>query len=408
MTTLPPRFRPATTLLQVTLLHLWTHVYHVALLPLYLPLARDLGLGGVDQATLLVSLLMGAYFLPSYAMGLLADRWGRKPMLVWGLLVNATGFIALSRSHSLGTAAASVILAGLGGSSFHPAATALVARLYPTAPGRAFGWFGIGASLGFFLGPLYSGWRAASVGWRQTLLEMGVGGVVTALGFAWRAVEPPAAPVRPGTPDRKAQLRLPWGWLLVMAMAFALRDFAGAGNGTLSSLYLQTVHGDSIQSAGGVLSLVFLASAVSNPLVGHWSENSRLRWVASLLPIAAGCLVALAWVPRAAFPATLMTFGFFFMSTYPIIEAALMESVPDAVRGRVFGLFITVGGLVGNLSHWLIGRWVESLGNRASEAASFRSMFGALALGILIPLAVLPLFRRLREWGASVADETSS
>ena len=36
-------------------LHAFTHVYHVALLPLYLRIQQDLNLGSVEQATLLVT-----------------------------------------------------------------------------------------------------------------------------------------------------------------------------------------------------------------------------------------------------------------------------------------------------------------------------------------------------------------
>ncbi len=391
----------AASLARATVMHVWTHAYAVALLPLYLPMVRDLGLAGVDRATLLVTLMMVAYFGPSYPMGVLADRIGRKPMLVWGLVANALGFVLLSRAGSFGTAAAAVVVAGLGGSTFHPAATALVARLYPVGTGRAFGWFGVGASVGFFVGPLYSGWRAGSVGWRQALLEMGLGGLATAAWFAWRFVEPPGPPEKlssPGVanPRGKTVVALPAGILAVLALLFAMRDFGGAGNGTLSSLYLQNVHGDTVAASGRVLSLVFLASAVSNPLFGHWSERSRMRWAAVLLPLAALALAALPWVPRAAFPAVLMTFGFFFMATYPIIEAALMESVPDAIRGRVFGLFITVGGLVGNAAHWAMGAFVQGMGGAAGNAASYRPAFTLLAAGVAASMLALPLFHRLK------------
>jgi MFS family permease len=68
-------------------------------------------------------------------------------------------------------------------------------------------------------------------------------------------------------------------------------------------------------------------------------------------------------VPKAWAIPTLLLYGFFFMASYPMVEAMLMESVPDAVRGRVFGLFITIGGLLGNLSHWIAGDAVKRLGN---------------------------------------------
>ena len=77
-------------------LHAFTHIYHVALMPLYLPIQRDLQLAGVEQATLLVTLTMIAYFVPSYGMGVLADRLSRKKLLATGLMINGLGYLGLS------------------------------------------------------------------------------------------------------------------------------------------------------------------------------------------------------------------------------------------------------------------------------------------------------------------------
>src|SRR5215510_2735096 len=77
-------------------LHAFTHVYQVALMPLYLLIQRDLKLQSVSQATLLLTVMMVAYFVPSYPMGILADRWNRKKLLGWGLGLNALGFAALA------------------------------------------------------------------------------------------------------------------------------------------------------------------------------------------------------------------------------------------------------------------------------------------------------------------------
>jgi len=42
-----------------------------------------------------------------------------------------------------------------------------------------------------------------------------------------------------------------------------------------------------------------------------------------------------------------------------------MESVPTKCAAGCSGLFITISGLLSNLSHWLVGRWVEQLGPQA-------------------------------------------
>src|SRR6266850_4000837 len=145
-------------------LHAFTHVYHVALLPLYLLIRQDFHLDKLGRATLLVTAMMIAYFLPSFPMGVLADRVSRKKLLGIGLFINGLGFILLGLAPTYGLALAAVIVAGIGGSFYHPAATAMIARLFPVGTGKALGLTGVGASVGFFIGPIYAGWRAETAG----------------------------------------------------------------------------------------------------------------------------------------------------------------------------------------------------------------------------------------------------
>ena len=145
-------------LLWCGVLHAFTHGFHVVLMPLYLPMQRDLGLGSVAQSTLLMTILMGAYFLPSYALGVLADRYDRRALLGWGLCLNGLGFLVLGWAPSYWLAVVGVIVAGVGGSFYHPAATSLIAQLFPAEHGKAFGLVGIGANVGFLFVPVYAGW----------------------------------------------------------------------------------------------------------------------------------------------------------------------------------------------------------------------------------------------------------
>ena len=85
------------------------------------------------------------------------------------------------------------------------------------------------------------------------------------------------------------------------------------------------------------------------------------------------------------------------MSSYPMVEAALMESVPDSVRGRVFGFFITIGGLVGNLSHWIIGRLVDGLGAKGSSPEAYFTLYALLALLVVLSLGGLPCLHAIRK-----------
>ena len=390
--------RRTRTLWMCGILHGFTHVYHVALLPLYFQIQRDFKLDSVGQATFLVTSMMAAYFLPSYLMGHLADRMSRKKLLEWGLYLNSAGFAGLALAPNYPWALAAVALAGFGGSFFHPAATAMVVRVSPTSPGRALGLIGMGASVGFFIGPVYSGWRAASSGWRAPVLELGIAGIVAAAVFGRVAIEEVSRVDRPEpAPEKIFPTGTLWFLFFCACVCFSLRDFVGNGMGTLGSLFLQKGHGLDLRATGFTLSGIFIASFISNPLFGRLSDSGRKRWAAFVITAAAIVIYTFPQLPRRFLAPALMIYGFFFMANYPIIEAALMESVPDAVRGRVFGLFITVGGLLGNLSHWIMGRWVESLGPAANTVSKYRPMYSLLAILVLGSLLGLPCLHRIRK-----------
>jgi MFS family permease len=388
-------------------LHAFTHIYQVALMPLYLLIQRDFKFASVSQATSLVTVLMIAYFLPSYPMGVLADRVNRKGLLGVGLLINSVGFIALSFAPNYGWAITATIIAGAGGSFFHPAATAMVARLYPVGTGKALGLLGIGASVGFFFGPLYTGWRAGSLepllgaaAWRRPVLELGILGILMSGVFAWLAQSEEPVP-NEARPDARKERMFPTaalaGLFLFAGIAFGIRDFAGMSMGSLGSLFLQKAHGFDPKLTGLALSGIFIASAVSNPVFGSFSDRGRIRWTAFVLSVAAGLIGIFPHVPPGWTIPTYLVYGFFFLSNYPMVEAALMESVPDAVRGRVFGLFITVGGLLGNLSHWLVGVAVKRLGDAANSPSSYFGIYAGLAGLMILSLVGLPCLHAIRK-----------
>ena len=94
-------------------LHAFTHLYQVALMPLYLLIQKDFKFQSVGAATLLMTLLLVSCFGPSYPVGILADRLNRKHLLTFGLVLNAAGFIALALAPSYGWALVSVVVAAV-------------------------------------------------------------------------------------------------------------------------------------------------------------------------------------------------------------------------------------------------------------------------------------------------------
>ena len=388
------------TLWLCTALHAFTHLYQVALIPLYLLIRRDFQLHSDGEATFLVTAMGVAYFLPSYPMGMLADRVSRKKLLGLGLAINALGFIGLSFAPNYIVAIACILLAGFGGSFFHPSATSLVARLFPEAPGKALGRIGLGASAGFFAAPFYAGWRAEQAGWRQPVLELGLLGLAGAIAFALLAHEhspgsEPASRSRP--PEKMFASPALWFFFILGAILFSLRDFAGSGMISLSSLFLLRAHHFSSRETGLALSCIFLASAISNPLFGHLSDRGRIRWAVFVLLMASIVIFVFPHIPPAGTVFAFAAYGFFFMASYPMVEAGLMEAVHDSVRGRVFGFFITIGGFLGNLAHWFVGNRVKNLGDGASVAGNYFGTYALLALFVALSIGGLGCLHAIRR-----------
>jgi MFS family permease len=108
----------ARTLWLSGILHAFTHLYQVALLPLYFLIVRDSAfqLKTVEEATFLVTVLMLSYFIPAYPVGVLADKFSKRKLLAFGLAVNAAGFLALGCARTYTEAIFALIISGFGGS----------------------------------------------------------------------------------------------------------------------------------------------------------------------------------------------------------------------------------------------------------------------------------------------------
>jgi MFS family permease len=389
------------TLWLAGILHAFTHVYHVALMPLYLQIQEGLHLESIGKATLLMTVLMISYFGPSYPAGLISDHFSRKKLLAVGLALNGLGFVGLGFAKSYPIALACMVAAGIGGSLFHPAATAMVARLFPVNTGKALGLLGIGASVGFFIGPLYSGWRGAMAGWRSAVIELGAAGMVFAVIFYLLADEEAPLPHHEQHVSKPKEKIFPtpglWAVFLAACVAFGLRDFAGMCMGSLGSLFLQRAHGFDVRHTGLVLSFIYVASAVSNPLFGHLSDKARLRWCSVVMVCSAVLIAVFPHVPRHLIIPAFLAYGFFFLASDPIIETAVVISVPERVRGRIFGMWLTIGGALGNLSHWLIGKWVQRLGPAADSPSGYYSTYVGIACILLVAMIGLPCMHIVRR-----------
>ncbi len=123
------------------------------LLPFY---ARDLGAGGL-QVGLLVTVYSAVQLVMAPLWGRISDRFGRRRVLILGLLGSAVAYVIFARADSLALLFLSRIVGGIGGSTI-PVAQAYIADVTPpTRRAGNMGLIGAAFGLGFVIGPALGG-----------------------------------------------------------------------------------------------------------------------------------------------------------------------------------------------------------------------------------------------------------
>jgi len=113
----------------------------------------------LNTSAMVVGLIVGiaplGNVLGSLVGGTLADRVGRRPVMIFALVVQGLSMAGFIYAQSAWQFAVTTLLQSLGGSFYHPAANAMVADVTPEEKrGQAYGLMRVGINFGFAVGPL--------------------------------------------------------------------------------------------------------------------------------------------------------------------------------------------------------------------------------------------------------------
>lgn len=175
-------------------------------------LARELGASPVG-VSLLVSLFALTQFFSGPVWGSLSDRFGRRRVLVAGLVGYALSFFLAGLSKTVPALVGSRALGGLLSASIFPSSQALVADMTsPEDRGPAMASLGAWTNLGFLTGPVIGG-VLAPLGYAPPLYAAGAVVLVTAIMAAQGMREPAAAGERERAPaSEREQAPASRGW----------------------------------------------------------------------------------------------------------------------------------------------------------------------------------------------------
>ncbi len=348
-----------------------------ALAPFIQDVARDTHTELAAVANLF-SLQAIVWAAASFSSGLLAERIGRKRILVATALVMGAMRVGFANAQSYPAALAWQALAGLAGGVFMGTVFASASDHVPTAlRGRALSWIVMGQSLSLVIGVPLITLLGSIAGWRGALGTHGALTACVALLILYlvprdAAVHPHAAPAKtPLAALARPRLMMLLGAGTTERMCFAVIAI-------YFPIFLQKTYGVPLASLALVLALVAAGNLIGNFVGGRIADRSRHRmrvFALCSLATAALALPLMGWHAGLAFSVAI---GF----AYSLVNAlgrpaflATLAHLPSELRGAVFGLNVTMASL-----GWLLAASTGSLFITRFKVESLGWFSAAIAL----------------------------
>lgn len=357
----------------------------IPFLTLYLTARR---LIPISTAALMVSFFGAGSFLAQLSGGELADRLGRRPVMLMSFFITPVFMVTLGLAQDLLLISICTFIVGFFTDLYRPAVGAAIADLVqPEWRTRAYGYNYWAINLGAAVAPLLAGWIADYnylILFIADALTTAVFGFIVLFGI--RETRPAEAHHAAHTPPRERFAQLKRAPILLIFSLITL--FFGViymqGNVTLP-LDMQS-HGLGPRDYGAAIALngfliILVTIPVSN-MAARWPRFETIAIAAVLLGVGFGSTALASNLPTFALSVALWTLGeIAATSVGPTIIADLspleLRGVYQGIFGAAWGLSYFIGPLAGG---WVYEHW----GSNALWSA-------CLAIGLVIGLCYLAL-----------------
>ncbi|WP_137291017.1 MFS transporter [Natronorubrum halophilum] len=328
-----------------------------------------------------------AYFAAQFPSGILADRFGERPIILVAIggTAIASAFLALAPLFSL-FVIGTIALGGVAGLHYS-VATTLLTRTYDEI-GTAIGVHNSGGPAAGLLAPPVAAWIGVRYGWRPAVAIGAAMAIPVFVLFAWRV-----RPTEPRRPDQRMAERFELEPILELLsrpqIAFPIcLAVAGAFVWQATASFLPTFlvehRGQSTELAGTVFAGYFVVQAVTQVGVGAASDRyGRDLATAGCMVLAAtgfGLLVAAPGTISLLAAVVLVGTG---LGWGAALLPRFMDVLSESERGAGFGLIRTVYGFIGALGSVVTGLLADLFG----WGVSFAVLAALLAL-VFVALAV--------------------
>jgi MFS family permease len=300
----------------------------------------------------MASAYMVSNFLFQYPSGWLADRWGRKQMMVLSLFVQAILSFAYLFISDPVLFVVLRFVEGIAAAAFLPSARALITDAIPGEKrGEAFGIFGAFFNAGFLFGPAVGG-LLAGTGYASAFIGAVIFRVV-ALVLVVIMIKPGAQQLQKQAREIPVTVRELLALPLMGSYILVFGDFLYVGfDTTLTPLWMHDHLGATVVWIGVTYMLWSIPGVLLAPIAGKIADRGRRARMILIfgfaqvpLYIAYGLSNSF-WLVAALF----LVHGTVYAFVQPAVDSHVASASLSHARARVLGLYSAcglVGGFVG-------------------------------------------------------------
>lgn len=334
---------------------------------------------------LLRSVLVGAMASLQIPAGIAAERFGSGTVLALGTALAGLGFCFAGMSGGFIALLIALLISGIGSSTQHPIASALIARAFAGPRSlKALGTYNFAGDLGKMTLPATLSLMMLAMPWRPALAILGCLGVVLAVAIYLATPRYERGATHAYAEADSAQVRKPQPYAFPVLFTIGVIDTATRMAFLLFLPFLLRSKGANEQTIGLALTLVFTGGAAGK--LACTFIGARIGAVGTVwLTEGSTAVGILALFPLPLFGDLLLLplIGVVLNGTSSVLYGSVPELVPPHWRARALSIFYT--GVIGSgaISPILFGRVGDRLG-------LFEALMGIAAFVLLtLPLSAL-------------------
>lgn len=359
----------------VAMLFLFTGFYLLLpTLPLYI---QEMG-GNETQIGLAAGVFTLAAVVFRPLVGGLLDRYGRRPFIIWGLVLFTVCMYMYDWVGGILLLLALRLLHGMTWAVSTTAVGTAVTDVIPSARrGEGMGWYGMAMTLAMAVGPLLGIWIITNQSYGSLFL-IATGSSCIALVFAF-AVKVPFQRTAASGRIQLFDKTLVWVMVSIFFLAFSY-----GGITTFLPLFAEA-----IEVNAGTFFLVFaLTLTLSRPAAGKLSD--RFGELAVIIPALIVTVVALLVLSAAGglggIVAAAILYGIGFGAAQPALQATTLRIAHPERKGVANASFFTAFDLGIAMGAILLGA--------VSQAVGYEALFIVSAVSVMLALVVFAVFAR--------------